>query len=108
MKILLITDNPSWVTWMREGLIGHEVLSASQEEALSTFLDLGPEVTLVNECEAVPENMGEWQGGRQNFRDIRAAATPEQQVLGCGFIAQDDPDFLRLPFSPQDLLAKIT
>ncbi len=79
-----------------------EVVVSSHERALERFLETGPTHVLVCEYEAGVKT-GTFALGKQTWTDITACAMPEQRLLRTGFMECEEPDFIRVPFSQNDL-----
>lgn len=106
MKLLVITSNPrngeAFATLATQ--IGFdEGVVASHDEALAQFLTEEPTHVLICEYEADGEHTRSFTAGKQTWKDLTASALPTQRLVRCGFMACTEPDFLRLPFGPEEL-----
>lgn len=100
MKLLIVTSNPrngeAFATLATQNGFDEGVV-ASHDEALAQFLTEEPTHVLICEYEA------DFTAGKQTWKDLTASALPTQRLVRCGFMACTEPDFLRLPFGPEEL-----
>lgn len=106
-KLLVVSDNKNWqsaVAKIASEVGFDEIISAEHENALAIFLEREPTHILVGEYEHEKINPNSrFAKAARTWQDLKAAAQPSQTFIRCGFSSHSYEDYLRLPFSQDEL-----
>ena len=104
VSALLVTDNTS-----KENIIFQEILGAGysaticrHDEVLNMVTTQEFRVIIVVECE-IGEASEEFTKGNKTYKLLRNSLPETTKIFRCGFTKQTEVEYLRLPFSREDL-----
>lgn len=84
---------------------GYEAVTADHFSGKSVYNELKPELVII--LDYSEKDFFLKYSGRKTYNDIKSLAPPKQKIVRCGFETHDYTDYMRTPFSLEEIMKKI-